>query len=536
MPRKIMLALMSIAAVVAVVAPAQAHAPDSAVARRTLPTYLRIWASPRTVHKGETSAVSTALRDTAGNVPVPGEPVKLWYSTDGGHTWNDDGITVVTDNDGQATAIVHPQTTTTYEWRFAGDQTRAGAISPTAEVEVTRWPTTLTMYDTHTTIYPGDETRLVAGLTRTDDGAPAFGQTVDLWGSTDGGSTWTLAGSAATDSTGTAWVDVSPAATTTYEWRYAGDADLAASTSPPITITVVIAQPTSLDIDATPDRVVPGGTSVIDGYLRSGGSPVGGNRPVRLFASTDGGGTWTAVGIDGTDVTGHVWWEVTPRVPTTYQWRYEGSRDFLPTSSPTQLVSISPTATDIFIQVNPGRITPGGTATISGWLHSDLTTGIAGRVLNLNASTDGGATWTSLGTETTDASGAVSRDVSPTVPTMYQWTFAGDATYDPSYSRNRTLEVGPPPTLTAHVSRDRLASGQLLKVWGTYSDPVFGRGVRLLRFTDKVGWRLIELGHMDADGHYRFRIRPDQRGVWKLRTEVYDPITTRSPVCRVRVD
>ncbi|GAA3828899.1 hypothetical protein [Nocardioides panacisoli] len=606
-----------------------------------LTTGLTINATPTTLTAGDHTAISTTLTETDSHAAIPGAPVSLWFSTDGGHTWTL-SITPTTNSAGQASVNASPTTTTVYQWRWPGDIANAPATSPNATVTVTPRAATVTcgpvdltideggsthingqMVDTATrapiagahifldestdggvrfgsyqdvrtlsdgkfqfTVHPvrdtvyrcahaGDEppypatwstwstvtvrrtsalsidaspTSIASGgssilstqLTRVDDGGLLTGQHVTLKSTADGGATWTVIGTPTTDGSGRASITVHPSVSTSYVWVFDGDTTSTPSSSAVARVTVSAPDttPSALGITTTPDTVVAGGSSTVTGYLHAGSTAVSG-RTLTLKSSTDGGVTWTTVAHETTDASGHASHTVTPTVSTFYLWTFDGDATYDPSTSVIAGVTVSTPGTSpttLSIASDPASITAGGSATVDGKLVTTGSAAVSGRTVRLDASTDGGTTWTTVRTATTDGSGKVEVTVSPSETTTYQWVFAGDSAYDASHSPAASVTVVPATTqtLTEHVSRHRLTLGQRLRVKGAYSEPGAGTEVALYRLRHR-GPVLLGTAHLDARGHYRFRLHPNHRGTWRLRTEVVDSVTTDSPICRVRV-
>jgi hypothetical protein len=515
---------------------APASSPNATVTVTTRPSALTIGATPATIAPGDSTTLSTTLTRSDDGALVGSRTVTLWASTDGGTTWAAAG-SATTDAGGRASLTKSPTASTAYQWRFAGDASLGASTSPNATVTVTRRTSTLTMNATPTSIGAGRSVTLSTTLTRSGGGGLVSPATVTLWASTDGGSTWASAGSATTDAGGSASLTRNPITTTTYQWRYAGDATYDSAISPNATVTVT-SRDSALTIDAAPASIAPGASTTLSTRLtRTDDGALVTGRTVTLWASTDAGVTWSPAGEATTDGTGSASLTKSPTATTTYQWRFGGEVGLAPTTSPNATVTVGVRGTTLTIHAAPVSITPGDSTTLSAVLtRTDDHALATGRTLTLWASADGGGTWSPAGSAATDGSGAASLTESPTATTTYQWRFAGDPDLGASSSPTQTVTVVPvsTPTLTEHVSRSRLAVGERLRVKGAYSEPAAGTVVSLYRLRHR-GPVLLGTAHLDGRGHYRFRLRPDHRGTWRLRAEVADSTTTTSPVCRVRV-
>ena len=214
--------------------------------------------------------------------------------------------------------------------------------------------------------------------------------------------------------------------TTRYRWYYPGDADtrasrsgVAGSWSAPATATAAArtgSRPRSPSAPPTA-RSTATATSVVRGKLLARRIEIP-NREVLLLARTTGTDPFAAVAMQRTDRDGVVRFPVSPTVGTAYRLKFEGTRLLRPSRSGVVRVGVRPS---IAISAAPTSIDPGEVTTVSGVVtyegapYVGATVDLLGRVAKKKH-----AKFTVLATSTTDATGAVSFDQSPSRTTVYR--------------------------------------------------------------------------------------------------------------------
>ena len=163
------------------------------------------WSTPRTT--GTTISSTLAATGTG----VAGQPVRLqvrWYGTTG---WVD-LANLVTDASGTASARSTYPTAGTFRFSYAGDQTRAGAISPERYLKVS------------TKIAGGTGRHQVVATLSTVSGTRVGGAGLTLQRRTSGSTRWVSVVKVRTDSRGVVVKRVRPSRRTYYRWVFPGQA------------------------------------------------------------------------------------------------------------------------------------------------------------------------------------------------------------------------------------------------------------------------------------------------------------------------
>jgi 5-hydroxyisourate hydrolase-like protein (transthyretin family) len=205
--------------------------------------------------------------------------------------------------------------------------------------------------------------------------------------------------------------------------------------------------------------------------------------------------------------------------------------------------------TTISIRVNDRRVEAGETSKVRGNLNIKKSDGEAGRLVTLEARTEGAAAFAPIGTATAGERGGLQLEVAPTVTTRYRWSYAGDADTRASRSGVARIVVGPDPgdgtaeriktTLSIRATDrpadgdgDSLVRGKLL----ARGVDVPNREIRLLARTVGNPFAVVATARTDRDGVVRFPVRPTVKTAYRLRfegTRLLRP--SRSGVVRVGV-
>ena len=109
-------------------------APSTAVTPEGDGTSLTVRA-PRKIRYGASATIVTSLRDATTDAPIGGATVLLYRRAGASLPWSP-VATRTTSSTGAATASVRPSARMHYQWRYAGDDTRASSTSPVATVSV----------------------------------------------------------------------------------------------------------------------------------------------------------------------------------------------------------------------------------------------------------------------------------------------------------------------------------------------------------------------------------------------------------------
>jgi hypothetical protein len=215
-------------------------------------------------------------------------------------------------------------------------------------------------------------------------------------------------------------------------------------------------------------------------------------------------------------------------VETTYRWRFDASGDYRSSRSPTTRVTIAQppqeTVTGIDVVIEDGnddQIYDGQTATFRGTLTVDGAPKY-NRTLVLEASTDGGATWTQVVSQATNIHGQVIVTRSPRTTARYRWRFPGAGSFLlPSTSPERTLTVTPrtATALTASAVATTIDSGERaqLKVLLTAAgQPLVGAAVTLQRSVPGTGeWGDVLTATTGSDGRAALSVAQEENTAYR---------------------
>ena len=246
-----------------------------------LPVSLTLTASPSTVTVGQSFTLTVYMEDTVYHKPVNGYTVKFWRSIDG-VTWECLGEATLVN--GYASITTSESSEGIYYYKVNFTDPNKGVEeqwiyqdgeSNTVEVNVTALPgTVLTLSANTSSTYVGYYVRLTARLTEESTGNPLAGYEIKFY--VYDGVSWSLVGTATTNSTGYAWIDVTASSKGTYTYKavFEGTPEYSGSESNNVSITY-IGRPVTIElVSIEPSEPVVGETITIKARLTSLGEPV----------------------------------------------------------------------------------------------------------------------------------------------------------------------------------------------------------------------------------------------------------------------
>jgi hypothetical protein len=260
----------------------------------------------------------------------------------------------------------------------------------------------------------------IAGALRAA-GAPAAGRSIDLEARPRGATHFTTAGTATTGAHGRVVFTVTPATTTRYELRFAGDAGDRPSHSGVVTVRVAAEHHrrlgSALSIRLGRKVIGFGDSDRVVGRLTHRHHGLQG-RHVALQSRRPGTLPWTVVADHVTGNHGLVGFTVSPTTSTRYRLVFNGGALLRPSHSPGRTIVVR--QQQLSIDASPRSIDAGQSATVSGVL-TDRGAPSPGVTIDLRARPVGPhAHFTTIGSAVTAADGSVSFPVSPTVSTRYR--------------------------------------------------------------------------------------------------------------------
>ena len=308
-----------------------------ALAFAPAPATLALTASDPAPTSGQSVTFAGTMLDSAG-APIAGKTVWLNTRPPGTTTWTR-AATTTTSAKG-AYAVTLPVTAAaSYRARFPGDAQYTAAVSRVARVALTPIPTTLSLTTTSDDVLAGATVTLSGALA----GTGALGNVpVTLERQAPGSKTWTTVTSATTTSTGTFAVPLTMMTSAAYRATYAGTPAYAPATSSSRAVTVSRAA-TSASMRVSDAAPFHGGRVRITGSLANGTAPVAG-RTVTVVQQPAGTTTWTSVGTATTDDLGNYAVSTTADGAGTFRADFAGDALYLPTSSQTRSITITPPA------------------------------------------------------------------------------------------------------------------------------------------------------------------------------------------------
>jgi len=175
----------------------------------------------------------------------------------------------------------------------------------------------------------------------------------------------------------------------------------------------------------------------------------------------------------------------------------------------------TPTATGLTAAAAAATVTYGQPVTVSGTLTAGAAGApVAGAAVSLQARPAGGTAWSTVGSATTSASGAVSVANTPGANVEYRLAFAG--TPDQLASTSATVSVGVRPLLTASLSPKQVKAGKAATISGTVTPTHAGQQILLQQLVNGT-WQAIDQTTLSTTGSYAFQVAPSTSGVFTYR-------------------
>ncbi len=351
--------------------------------------------------------------------------------------------------------------------------------------------TTISIRTTDKRVDAGESSKIRGNLNIKKSNAEA-GKVVTLEARPKGSAGFTAVGTSVAGANGGVQLLVTPDVTTRYRWHYAGDDKTQASRSGVARIVVGPGQGdgsgphrlrTTLSIRATDRPVAGDGTSTIRGKLLTRRIELP-HREVLLLSRTAGTDSFAVVAMQRTDRDGVVRFPVSPTVRTAYRLKFEGTRLLRPSRSGVVRVGVRPS---VVISAAPTSIDPGEVTTVSGVVtyegapYVGATVDLVGRPAKKKH-----ASFAVLATSTTDATGAVSFDQSPSRTTVYRLVV-------------RHSE-GTPPRAVSDTVRVRVTLPSSLSIRGRTVDEQFKVSGVLRGGGSTLKGRIVALQKLAEDG------------------------------------
>ena len=406
-----------------------------ALAYAPAPATLALTASNPAPTSGQSVTFAGTMLDSSG-APVAGKTVWLNTRLPGTTSWTR-AATVTTSAKG-AYAVTLPVTAAaSYRARFPGDSQYAAAVSRVARVALTPIPTTLSLTSTSDDVLAGATVTLTGALA----GSGALGNvpvTVERQApgihDLDGG-------------------EVGHHDQHRHLRRTAHDDDVgrvpghlrrhpayAPATSPSRKITVSRAA-TSASLRVSNAAPFQGGRVRITGTLANGTAPVAG-RTVTVVRQAAGTTAWTSIGTATSDDLGHYVLSIAADGAGTYRADFAGDALYLPTSSETQSITITPPApTVLTLQAPASKLRRGATMTLSGLLRTSAGSPLVGRNVILWKRLVGTSSWYRVGHVRTASTGSWQPSVAPTKSAVYRAYWRGGSRYAASRSTAARISV-----------------------------------------------------------------------------------------------
>ena len=400
----------------------------AAVAAEPVSTTLSLAPSTAAPTSGQTVTFAGTML-TASGTPVAGKTIRLATRVPGTTTWSRVASATTSASGGYAVQL--PVTAAAgYRARFAGDSQYVRAVSKVASVALATIPTTLSLTSSASDVPAGTTVTLSGTL---NGSGPLRSMPVTLERQLPGTDTWTAVQPATTTSTGTFSVPATVTESAAYRVTYAGTATYAPATSPTRSVTVSRAA-TSASLRVSDTAPYRGSRIAVTGALTQGGAPVAG-RTVSVVAQPAGTTGWTGIGTATTDSLGRFAVPAIADGAATYRADFAGDELFLPTSSPTQAITITgPTPTMLSLRAPADLLRRGHAMTLTAALQTDAGAPLAGRPLVLWKRLVGSSHWYRVAHAATGASGSWPVSVAPTRSALYRAEWRGGARYAASRS------------------------------------------------------------------------------------------------------
>jgi hypothetical protein len=297
----------------------------------------------------------------------------------------------------------------------------AGIVSATAASAATKAHTSLSIRAVKAQINPGGSDQITGDLRAHHGGVQ--GRKVELLSRAAGAKTWTDTATHFAGRHGMLGFEVTPAVTTFYKLKFAGNKFEQASRSGVVRVRVN-ANRTSLTIALGSKSIAPGSTDTVSGVLSDNGTPIAGT--VNLLAK-NAKHKFAKVQSGTTATDGSVSFTVKPGVTTHYALAFaKTATDSAARSAVATVRVLQPSSLSIRARANKKA----ATEIISGDLRGGGS-GLRHRKVVLQDRPAGTTTWTSVTSKFTSKGGAISfKLAAPTVSEDYQLVFAGGAVFD----------------------------------------------------------------------------------------------------------
>lgn len=172
-----------------------------------------------------------------------------------------------------------------------------------------------------------------------------------------------------------------------------------------------------------------------------------------------------------------------------------------------------PAATALTAAVSPARVVYGQPATMSGRLTAGGT-GVAGKVVTLEARCKGTTTWTSLGTATSAADGALRTTFTPTWTAALRWRWPGDAAYAGSVSPGTSVTVY--GKVLSALSMTSMRLGSTARITGSVAPAHPGGPYALDRYVSGA-WKPVGTYPLSPTSKVSRYVQPPVRGTYYYR-------------------
>jgi hypothetical protein len=237
-----------------------------------------------TVNIGDSATISALLMDTANDLPVGGETVRVEQAASNSGPWSLTDLVTTDDTTGVASYEFYPAATAYYRFVYEGTETYSPSTSNAISVVVTPIATSLVASPGLSTVKYGASPTISAVLRETDGALPIGGAELRVESATSTAGPWSLVQTVTTDGlSGSGSLAVTPMRTMYYRFVFAGTDTYATVTSGTLTIQVkpVLGTPTcpssiktnkSFTVKATVKPGAPDGPAVkIQAYRKHDG-------------------------------------------------------------------------------------------------------------------------------------------------------------------------------------------------------------------------------------------------------------------------
>ncbi len=394
-----------------------------ALAFNPVATSLSLTPSNAAPTTGQTVTFSGTLLDPADKA-VAGRAISVATCAPGSTTWNQ-VATATTSATGVYSVKLPVSAAAGYRASFAGDSSYTRSTSPVANVALTPIPTTVSLDATATNVLAGASVTLSGTLTGK---TPLAGVPVTIQRQLPGSNSWTSLRSATTSSTGTFALPTTMMTSAAYRASYAGTPAYTPTTSTTQAITVTRAA-TTASMSVSNTRPYKGWSITISGTLSNNGQPVV-RRKITVVGEAAGTSTWTTVGTATTDSTGHYAVTTAAQTAGTYRADFTGDAYFLPTSSATQSITITPPmATRLTLRAPSTYLKRGRSMTLSGRLETRAGAPVGNHWIGLWKRRVGRSVWYRVGRLSTGPDGTFKATIAPSTSAFYRVQWYGGTVY-----------------------------------------------------------------------------------------------------------